>query len=94
MMWDVPRQEMRTLTETKLFQVECDGRTLWVNSATEGGLLGRFSPMGIDVHTKGTCLACKTGETSFTYFAQLMKQHHDIDVEPYRFALPWLKEVN
>ena len=71
--------------------VECDGRTLWVNGPV---MLGRFSPFGIDVHTDGVCSACKTGSVDFAEFVRLMKKHHDIDVEPFRFALPWLKDVN
>jgi len=85
--------EMRVLAETDQYLVESDGRTLWVNSA-KNGLIGRFSPRGIDVHTEGVCSACKTGSVSFTDFAQLMRAYHGVDVEPYRSALPWLSEVN
>jgi len=41
------RDELRT-NGGLLFQIETDGRVVWVNS--ERGLIGRFSHSGVDVH--------------------------------------------
>lgn len=61
--------------------IETDGKTVWVNG--RNGALGRFGPMGIDVHTAATdgCLDCTHHETdvnSWLRFQRSMAEHHQI----------------
>ena len=86
----IPSGVMRTLLDTGEYMVETDERTLWVNGPV---LLGRFSPMGVDVHAEGECVNCKTGEPDFEAFVAAMKRVHGIDVSGFRSELPWLPEV-
>lgn len=55
-----------------------DGRTLWINSPQV--LIGRFSPMGVDVHSEGTCASCKTGDPDWDQFVRLMAEVHAVTV--------------
>ena len=86
----IPQGEMRTLLDTGVYTVETDERTLWVNGAA---MLGRFSPMGVDVHTDGECVGCKTGDPDFEAFAVAMLREHNIDVTPFRSERPWLPRI-
>lgn len=78
----------RTLATAPNHVIETDGRTLWINGPS--GLLGRFSPLGIDIHTEGQCVDCKTGTPDFDAFAANLQIVHGIDVLPFRSALGWL----
>lgn len=64
--------------ECEEFELIVNDNKVWINNAT--GLIGRFSPRGIDIHTGGECIACKTGEADFEKFVELMKEHHQIDL--------------
>jgi hypothetical protein len=72
------------------YQVETDGRTVWVNG-DDGACWGRFSRFGIDVHKKGkdqhadgdSCLDCVPGEMDWAgweHFKASMLHHHDVTV--------------
>ncbi len=63
-------------------EILTDGRTVWINREM---LLGRFSRMGIDVHSQGRCIeeSCFPGpcyRSHWEQFKQLMKEHHGIIV--------------
>lgn len=74
-------------------EIVSDGRTVWVNDAT-GSCVGRFGPMGVDVHNavaeqsvKGQCHYCTherpTG-AEWDRFVDLMRVRHNVDVTPHR----------
>lgn len=74
---------MESETTSELFLIETDGRVVWVNG--QHGLLGRFSPTGIDVHVNGKCKddSCVTEYCTPKHwrdFQQKMMIHHGIDV--------------
>jgi hypothetical protein len=86
-------------------EVAWDGRTVWVNSGTDGTSIGRFSHAGIDVHKPASeqslsgnpCLACshRGGESmtaeDWQTFRALVLEHYSIDVP--EDAMPdYLKE--
>ena len=72
-----------------LYEVTTDGKTLWVNGPV---LLGRFSPLGVDVHVDCQCVAGSCGpEPDWDRFVELMKEHHDIDVSRFRAHLTWMQ---
>lgn len=80
---------MITLKSTALYEVETDGRTLWINGPI---LLGRFSRQGVDVHVDGMCIAGSCSPVpDWDKFVELMKHHHDIDPSPYREHLTWMQ---
>jgi hypothetical protein len=68
------------------------GRTVWVNSSTDGSCIGRFSKrFGMDIHKTGTqqmngegeCIHCTHSPGSkedWELFVKLMKQHYDIEI--------------
>lgn len=74
---------------TARYEVSTDGRTVWVNTAV---CLGRFGPMGIDVHkditeqmakTGTECLFCThtpTTREDWELFRKKMKELHDVIV--------------
>lgn len=74
---------------TKLYAIDSDGFTVWVNGHT-GECLGRFGRYGIDVHNttevqesgRPQCLYCTHGTVTaedWHTFVSKMSQHHDID---------------
>jgi len=74
-------------------EIVSDSRTVWVNDAT-GNCVGRFGPMGVDVHNavaeqsvKGQCHYCtheRPTEAEWSRFATLMRVRHDADVAEHR----------
>ncbi len=80
------------VTERK-FQVQSDGRTVWVNESS-GGAVARLSSFGdmamIDVHrplaqqcTAGECLDCRhdlTGIVAWEYFVRSVQQHFGVRI--------------
>ena len=66
-------------------EIMSDGRTVWVNGS-DGGLLGRFSRAGIDIHhpvaaqveTGKQCLNCKPGPTDGTDWTAFRDGMRDI----------------
>jgi len=66
-----------------LYEIRTDGRTVWIN-ATDG-LIGRFSPLGIDVHANpGShehCLDCRSVKQlvdPWAVFVLSMREHHNV----------------
>lgn len=64
--------------------IQTDGRTVWVHS-DEGHTIGRFGPLGIDVHTADStgCLHCTHGSTTvedWRIFVTAMLLHHGVDI--------------
>ena len=64
------------------YQIETDGRVVWVNNEM---LLGRFSRNGIDVHIDGKCVgeSCSAGMCGleeWVRFQELMIEHHGIEI--------------
>jgi hypothetical protein len=80
---------MKVLFERDGLQIECDGKTLWVNGLH--GAIGRFSPRGVDVHNheNNACIGCGP-VPDWEGFVEEMQKHHGIDVSPYKSALTWL----
>lgn len=84
---------------TQAFELQTDGRTVWVNGAN-GHCLGRFGPNGVDVHTTAkqqleTGIACAecTHEPpthqEWVRFVRAMNEHHAIQV-PDHMRPGWL----
>lgn len=73
-----------------------DGNTVWVNG--DGGLLGRFSRRGIDVHRTATeqmstgiqCLDCSS-IPDWRAFCSSMRKHHQVDV-PGEARPSWVRD--
>lgn len=72
------------------FEVVSDGRTVWVNGA-DGMCLGRFGPVGIDIHRdfaaqargESECLACtheKPDIKAWRQFQILMRRHYAVGI--------------
>lgn len=66
-------------------EITSDGRTVWVNSGRTGCALGRFSRMGIDVHTEegDGCFDCAPGPcgpAEWLRFKESMKKYHGVIV--------------
>lgn len=67
-------------------QILSDGRTCWVNAPT-GECIGRWSPVGVDVHRQlrdqldgqGQCLDCVDGG-SWRYFLDSMERHYGVEI--------------
>lgn len=75
-------------------EIMTDGRTVWVNGP-QGGLIGRFSSFGIDVHSAGTdmhCHDCRALPTkgAWRVFVESMAVHHAL-VVPESFKPAWDK---
>jgi len=74
-------------------ELSTDGRTVWVNGS-HGGMIGRFSPRGIDVHGADDvhCLDCRPApkENPWRAFAESMLEHHHVHV-PDSFQPNWCK---
>lgn len=67
------------------FDIRSDGRTVWVHSDT-GHTVGRFGPMGVDVHTPDStgCLDCThgaTGPREWDRFVTSMFTHYGVRVD-------------
>lgn len=80
-------------------EIASDGRTVWVNSQT-GACLGRFGPMGIDIHhdighESGTeCLSCTHSPATLTdwhRFVLEMKKFYDVAIGE-EHKPTWLEE--
>lgn len=80
---------MITLKSTPLYEIETDGKTMWINGPI---LLGRFSKQGVDVHVNGQCMpgSC-SAEPDWEKFVELMIRHHNIDPSPFKEHLTWIQ---
>ena len=78
-------------------EIITDGRTVWVNSSV---CLGRFSPMGVDVHGSAeeqikegkACLDCVV-IPDWRRFVSSMKKCHNIDISD-QYKPKWLETVD
>jgi hypothetical protein len=73
-------------------EIRSDKRTVWVNSGVTGACIGRFGPMGIDIHKEvfphedldGTeCLSCTHEPATLAdwrRFVHEMQKFYDITV--------------
>jgi len=81
-------------------EIISDKRTVWVNSGETGSCIGRFGPMGIDIHydlvqkSETECLSC-THEPAkladWQRFVREMKQFYDVVIGE-EHKPTWLKE--
>lgn len=74
-------------------EITTDGTTVWVNGLY--GLLGRFSPRGMDIHGDPRkeihCLDCgPLPENPWEHFVKGMVEHHKINV-PTKYKPSWCK---
>ncbi len=56
--------------------------TVWINGL-DGGLLGRFSRRGVDIHGSGHCIDCSskfTNESDWQYFVSKMDELYLIKI--------------
>jgi len=64
-------------------EIRTDGQVVWVNGAS-GGMIGRLSKLGIDVHGMGGvhCLDCRPvpDKGAWEIFVLSMREHHDLIV--------------
>lgn len=75
----------RSKTKDK-YEIESDGKTVWVNGGEFGVCLGRFSALGIDIHSEDTvsCILC-THETTYPMdwevFKEGMARFHKVTID-------------
>ena len=72
-------------------EISTDGKTVWVNDPS-GGLIGRLSARGIDVHAMDAshCLDCRNAPQTGAWeaFTSSMQTHHGVTI-PKSYRPKW-----
>lgn len=95
-----PAKVHRRTTRWSSYEIESDGRVVWVNSDS-GECVGRFSAKGVDVHRsiedqmrgESQCLDCCHGlpfDEMWARFLASMRQFYAVEIDPVHrpLALP------